>query len=641
VNASHEPDRRVDELREQLRSLGYLEARVDRFVLGGALSRTRPLGFVLTASLRIGLLAGLPLGPAAAIGLRSRLPGLITSASDAVVVAIYLAVFFALAFTVVAAVAVWLGSLAVRGTATGADVSRRARRSAAAAGVVVGLVCVTYLTLWWRAATGLGSTSLAWSLTVLAVAAAISMLIGHAVAVTVLALLARRGLAGSLPPGSPLSSAKATVSLGVIALGGAVALLVATAPATRAGPAPSLTVVPTGLRVIVLAVDGVDAATLDRLRATGRLPIFDRLFGQSIAKMPSEADRDPARTWTTVATGQPPDRHGIRALESRQVAGLEGRLRTDSPGWAAIVAATDVLRLTRPTTASGDERLIPAFWEVASTAGLRTAVVHWWATWPAPEQAGIVLSDRAILRLEHQGTPNAEIGPPALYETLRVSWSARRQRAVARAQSLALAGMSDTVLTTLRRSAELDATVLDLATDPNLGTPDLLAVYLPGLDIAQHALLGTPDAAGLAPSAAAERVASLERYYEVLDDSIGRLLDASPADKRLVIVVTQPGRVTAPGDGLLSVSGAPAGRDLASADVTSVAATVLYSLGVPIARDLASSPALSLFAPAFVTSHPVRDVATYGPRQVTPRTGAGQPLDKEMIERMRSLGYVR
>ena len=32
---AHPPDPRVDELREQLKALGYLDARVDRFVLGG------------------------------------------------------------------------------------------------------------------------------------------------------------------------------------------------------------------------------------------------------------------------------------------------------------------------------------------------------------------------------------------------------------------------------------------------------------------------------------------------------------------------------------------------------------------------------------------------------------------------------
>ena len=107
--------------------------------------------------------------------------------------------------------------------------------------------------------------------------------------------------------------------------------------------------------------------------------------------------------WTTIATGQPPERHGIRGLESRQIAGVEGQFRSESRVWSALTAATDLVRLTRPAIASGDQRLIPAFWEVAARAGLRTAVVHWWATWPAPDDLGVVLSDRAILRLEHGG----------------------------------------------------------------------------------------------------------------------------------------------------------------------------------------------------------------------------------------------
>ena len=247
--------------------------------------------------------------------------------------------------------------------------------------------------------------------------------------------------------------------------------------------------VPTGLRAIVLAVDGVDVATIDRLRAAGRVPAFDRLLGQAVATMPSDTDRDPARVWTTIATGQPPERHGVRALESRQVAGLGGRLQTESPGWSALAAATDVLRLTRPAIASADERLIPAFWEVAARAGLRTAVVHWWATWPAPENAGIVLSDRAILRLEHPGPPDREIAPPALYEALRQTWTARRARAIASAA--ALGPVDAEGAGSVARAAELDATILDLADDANLGATDLLAIYLPGLDIAQHALLGS------------------------------------------------------------------------------------------------------------------------------------------------------
>ena len=237
----------------------------------------------------------------------------------------------------------------------------------------------------WRA-----GTSIASSLAAITVAVTISLLLGHAVAVTILACLVRLGLAPDVRD-VPMSSLRSTVPLGLVALGGAFGLLLAAGPGTVEQPeAPRLTVVPSGLRSVVLAVDGVDPERSTGCRVRAGVPTFSRLLGQGVATIAADADRDPARVWTTIATGQPPDRHGIRALESREVAGLAGRLRADSSGWALLAGATDVLRLTRPAIASGDERLIPTFWEVAARAGFRSAAVHWWATWPAPPDAGIV-----------------------------------------------------------------------------------------------------------------------------------------------------------------------------------------------------------------------------------------------------------
>src|SRR5918994_4424149 len=91
------PDERVDELRQQLRSLGYLDAGVDRFVLGPAQERRRPGGLAARFALRVGLLGGILLGPAAALGVGARLPGLIGGVRDAAVIATYLAIVFVLA----------------------------------------------------------------------------------------------------------------------------------------------------------------------------------------------------------------------------------------------------------------------------------------------------------------------------------------------------------------------------------------------------------------------------------------------------------------------------------------------------------------------------------------------------------------
>src|SRR5262249_24586584 len=81
----------VDELRQRLRALGYLDGTVDRFVLGSLHKRRRPAAIALLASTRVGMLAGVLLGPAAAVGMSGRLPGLVTGPRDAVVMAVYLA----------------------------------------------------------------------------------------------------------------------------------------------------------------------------------------------------------------------------------------------------------------------------------------------------------------------------------------------------------------------------------------------------------------------------------------------------------------------------------------------------------------------------------------------------------------------
>jgi hypothetical protein len=438
-----------------------------------------------------------------------------------------------------------------------------------------------------------------------------------------------------------LSSWRATAPLAALSFVGAIGLLVG-APADRSGHAPAnLTVVPTNQRIVVIGVDGIDVPTLDRLRRAGRLPQFDRLLGRATAVLTSDPDRDPARVWTTIGTGQPPERHGVRSLEARRVAGLEGRLQPGASGWSAITAATDLLRLTRPTIASGETRLIPAFWEVAARAGLRTAVVHWWATWPASDDSGIVISDRALLRLERGGPQDGEIAPASLYQALQASWSARRARAATESSAAITAELPGDLSAAAKRSAEIDATLIDLAADPLLGTPDLLAVYLPGLDIVQHAFFENQSAGALSPSEAADRLAALEQYYVFLDRSLARLVGDGRGDRGAVILVTQPGRVEHAGTGLVSLFGNIAGTAQLSASPTVVAPTVLHALGVPVARDLASGPLLELFTRAFADAHPVREVASFGARRSFARTGSGAPLDREMIERMRSLGYLR
>jgi hypothetical protein len=438
--------------------------------------------------------------------------------------------------------------------------------------------------------------------------------------------------------GVPGATWRVSLGAGAAAFLGAALLLILTAPGSSASPErPPLTVVSGGLRVRMLAVDGVDSAVFEELAAAGRLPALARAFAHASAALASDADGDPARTWTTVATGQPADVHGVRGLEIRSVAGLRGRLPIVGGSRLAgtLRAATDLLRLTRPAIVSGHDRRQKTFWEVAAEAGLRTAVINWWATWPAGGSEGIVLTDRATLRLERGGELNAEIAPASLYAPLREKWPAIRAQSRLDAEAVVDGTLAADIRAVLLRSAELDAMQLALASAVAEPAQDLLAVYLPGLDIAQYSLLR----AGGDLSATALRVDAIRAYYSSLDRLVARALEPAPGE--VVVVVTTPGRVGS-GSGRLALSGAVARSGASiSGSLVDVAPTALHLLGVPVSRELAGRPLGDLLDGSFTSRYPVRFVDTYGSPGFEPGQRAGQPLDQEMIDRLRSLGYVR
>ena len=635
-------DPRVDELRQRLRALGYLDAGVDRFVLGPARATRQPLTFTLLASARVGVLAALLLGPAAAIGLGARVPGLITNTRDAIIVAGYLGIAFGIAMTfaallmamtVAVTVRVWPSVLPRFGTA----LSRTA-------GAVIAIAYLAYLTVWWQAVIAdVRWSAPIWTLSALAIAVAISLLLGHAVSVVSSAIVIARSDGST---SAPKRSWRSAVLTGAVAFGGAALLLTWLGRSTiESSTAAALTVVPSGLRLKVIAIDGFDSRTFEELSAANMLPALTAAFSGAVVELAPDADAppDPARVWTTIATGQPVNVHGVRGLETRRVPGVGGTMpmTESSDTWAAVRKVTDTLRFTRPAIVSGSERRTKTFWEVAAEAGLRTAVVNWWVTWPATSRDGIVVSDRATLRLEHGGDLDAEISPATLYNDLRQRWPSLKAGAAKAAADAFPERPAESVSALLVRSAELDAMQLALLDSVSTPTTDLAIVYLPGLDIVQHALLGE-QATAVAASTLAARLAAVKQYYSILDRLIAGHATVDAQSDEVLVLLTQAGRIGANAGGRLVARG----RRMSllrgtTAPLTAVAPTLLYALGLPVGSDLAGRPIGDLFAPSFTSAYPIRFVQTYGEPRRRAFERSTAPLDQEMIERLRSLGYVR
>ena len=154
-------------------------------------------------------------------------------------------------------------------------------------------------------------------------------------------------------------------------------------------------------RVIVLGIDGMDPKAMDLLISEGKLPNFARLrregaYGTLLSSKPMLSPL----LWTTIATGKPPTQHGIGHF-------------------SAVNEATGT-RL--PVTS--EMRRVKAVWNIASERDKRVGVVGWWATWPAEEVQGVVVSDHTCYHfLFQQGLEGANDAagityPPSLFDEL-------------------------------------------------------------------------------------------------------------------------------------------------------------------------------------------------------------------------------
>jgi hypothetical protein len=602
----------VEAVRDELRRLGYLDSGLDRFVLAGA-GGPSPLRASLRAASRVGIAGGILFGFAstmAAVGLDRRL---LFEPRDLTVLMLFLVVATGAATALAAALgglaAAWLGRRT--GRRPGPGLARNV-------GLAIALIGLLYLALWWR--THMGAASLPSRASALLLGLALSLALGRFVSLAAVAVLAAGGLGDRLPrAGFGRRQLLVLLAAAVVFYAGAVA---AAAYIGRGHEEPDFAVVPTGIRVRVLGIDGLERRMSEQMTGRGEMPNLKALLDRGArASLRAEPERVPAIVWTTIATGRGPEAHGIQAASARRVAGLRTPFAfgaSEGPIAAAVARTTDVLRLTRSEPATSVLRGVKALWNVASEKGLRVGVVNWWATWPADPVNGYLVSDRTAFKLEKGAAPDRDVQPPELFGRL-----APPALSDNRAQALDLFAVS--AASALR------------GTNP----PDVEAVYLPGLDIFTMQKLGDANAADLASLEG--RLAAVREYYRFLDRVIGEAT-AGLGKGDVIVLVGDPGRLARSGAtralGTLLLVGGPArAMDLGEVSERDVAPTVLHLLGLPVSREFEGRVLEAALEPAFTKAHPVRTVASFGRRP--PTRHAESAFDRDMLEELKSLGYIQ
>ena len=416
---------------------------------------------------------------------------------------------------------------------------------------------------------------------------------------------------------------------------------------------------PAGRKVLVLGLDGLDWDLVLPWVREGRMPNLARLLERGTwGNLETLVPILSPLIWTTVATGVPPDRHGILDFVERD------------PQTGRMVPVT------------GRSRRVPALWNVASALGREVGVVGWWASWPAEEVAGTMVSDRLYYTLT-QGLDRAVFreDPPGIvhpaarteqftrlrdeavqsigWETVSAYMAVSRDRYSAAVE--ADRGMEDPV-DGFRRVLASTRTYLGSGLEIAARRPDLLMVYLEGTDTIGHLLapyMPPPVEDSVDPQTARTYAAAVPAYFEEVDRWLGRYLAACPLDEYAVVVVSDHGfrwsegrprnlgefsGQTAPlwhaPDAVYVLAGAGVearGRVGEPASVYDVAPTVAALLGLPPGEGWQGSP-LPGVGPA--AHEPLDYESLVPPASYRSETGGPAPADPEFLAQLEALGYL-
>ncbi len=385
-------DQSLEEVRSELQRLGYLDRRMERYLLQDAFRPEAPGRAILLLTFKVAFLTGLPAALLTTLVVAA-LDGLFESSPfDLLPLFLHLLLPAVLlvggAFLLLALLLVALLRLTH---------FRRIEASAFALAALAAAASVLLLAFFGREARS--ALPDFWAL----LAVLLLPALGYGVLRTVhdgLLGLAIRLAKGA--PERPLGWRRALVGL-FVALAFVLGLPIFFAVRGEPGQDPSSLPMAPGERILLIGVDGVLPPELNFLLGEGELPEISRRLAAGAVLLPyTRPALPPSDFWTTVATGIESPHHGMQSLDAFRPIGLKRpllRVAWLRPYWRLLVRLG--MAEYRPVLAG--QRRVFTFWELLGRGGLPSLVVNWWGTFPVEPLAGHHLAHGAYALLDDPG----------------------------------------------------------------------------------------------------------------------------------------------------------------------------------------------------------------------------------------------
>ncbi len=647
----------LDEVRLRLKALGYLESPVERYL---AFSRRGGRLGALAVAVQYSLLVGLLLAGLTTVSNLMADPGFIANTADMLLLLLYLGGAYSLVLFMLLLVPslVWTGR---KKPALGRIRLGSPTRAVIMSTIVTAVLCF-YLLGWWHAVIRSSQTLLPFGLTAVAVMASIglvSLMAGRLLGFVYLLISGvtqqrvRRG-------GRHLARSFGFALAVVVLIEAAWAIGVFRHHSAHHTLADALEIYqPPPLPVLVLGLDGMNRKTIESLAASGSLPNLSRMIsGGFTAPLQSRGEYLAPQVWTTVATGVKPEVHGIEGFTRPVPWGMSRspRISLGKPGLKVLFEhILPFAGMIRRVPVSAASRMTRTLWEINELFGTSAGVVNWWATWPAEFSNGFTISERTYPKIAYIHRQQAlnpanyyqrEVFPATEFDYLvdlrqRLAGSFGSLLADFPAlDAIAARGDSDQVAEMVRSVCFADYFYCMAAIDTGLRSPvKFLAVYFQGADVLNRL---EERADNVRPE---DIEPLISEYYRYCDHLLGRLINSfSPGG--LLAVVCEPGKKgrLAGEQGLVLFHGLDVREGESTQEpmmLEDVAPTVLYLSGLPVSSNMSGRALRDAGEGGPGGARPLRYVTSFGspPRRLD--TSSRYSHDREMIQRLRSLGYVK
>ena len=414
-------------------------------------------------------------------------------------------------------------------------------------------------------------------------------------------------------------------------------------------------------KVLVVGVDAGEWDVLGPLLNEGKVPSFGRMRDHgSAGKLRSlEPLTKSPIIWASIATGKVPQKHGILDFFMKQRGRENARENAANPGAKANAAegeapATSNLWRARP------------IWEILGGLGKTVGVVGWWTTWPAKPVNGVLVSDYVQYDTGSWPAKNSRRTYPDslndIVERLRVkpenvSWAELFQFVPA-IDTTKVTPRQEELIHDLRWIYAADRTFYRVALELyKKKHPDFFTVYFRGVDEVSHTYWDIDLPGGFSPPLTDAELKWLKRlipnYYVFTDRMLGDFLKVAGKDTDVIVCSDHGfmgggrGVMAHKLDGMIFMMGphVEKGGGISGATVLDVTPTILAIFGLPTAHDMDGRPIAGGLESALV-KRMARDtrLQTYETARA-PSEGEAEPVrspvDQELRERLRSLGYIQ